>query len=246
MSKLISSKRISELYLFSVFKDGEIIWSEVNNLKVGDSICRYKEIGTNNSTIITNDSYDIILGMCLGDSSLLANKQVKKSYRLSTNHSIKQYDYMNLKKSIFEGISSYRNSLKSGYTGEAQCGFQTKSINISNEFYNSMYKESKKFISSGVNRWFTERTLAIWYMDDGSVSKSNGSVTFSTNSMSEEEVSILSSILKNKFKRYIDSLGVNLDLWLLLGDNAYDFGTDGDIQKNFFTIYQKLLCSFVS
>ena len=62
-----------------------------------------------------------------------------------------------------------------------------------------MYKESKKFISSGVNRWFTERTLAIWYMDDGSVSKSSGSVTFSTNSMSEEEVSILSSILKNKF-----------------------------------------------
>lgn len=184
---------------FSVFKDGEIIWSEVNNLKVGDSICRYKEIGTNNSTIITNNSYDIILGMCLGDSSLLVNKQVKKSYRLSTNHSIKQYDYMNLKKSIFEGISSYRNSLKSGYTGEAQCGFQTKSINISNEFYNSMYKESKKFISSGVNRWFTERTLAIWYMDDGSVSKSSGSVTFSTNSMSEEEVSILSSILKNKF-----------------------------------------------
>ena len=184
---------------FSVFKDGEIIWSEVNNLKVGDSICRYKEIGTNNSTIITNDSYDIILGMCLGDSSLLANKQVKKSYRLSTNHSIKQYDYMNLKKSIFEGISSYRNSLKSGYTGEEQCGFQTKSINISNEFYNSMYKDSKKFISSGVNRWFTERTLAIWYMDDGSVSKSSGSVTFSTNSMSQEEVSILSSILKNKF-----------------------------------------------
>lgn len=45
--------------------------------------------------------------------------------------------------------------------------------------------------------------------------------------------------VKNKFKRYIDSLGVNLDLWLLLGDNAYDFGTDGDFQKNFFTIYQK-------
>ena len=184
---------------FAVFRDGEIIWSEVNNLKVDDSICRYKRAETNNSTIITNDAYDIILGMCLGDSSLLANKQVKKSYRLLTNHSIKQYDYMNLKKSIFEGISSYRNSLKSGYTGEAQCGFQTKSINISNEFYNSMYKESKKFISSGVNRWFTERTLAIWYMDDGSVSKSSGSVTFSTNSMSQEEVSILSSILKNKF-----------------------------------------------
>ena len=184
---------------FSVFKDGEITWVEVNDLKIGDNICRYKGKDTNDSTIITNDSYDIILGMCLGDSSLLANKQVKKSYRISTNHSIKQYDYMNFKKCIFDGISSYRNSLKSGYTGEEQCGFQTKSINISDEFYKSMYKDSKKFISNEISRWFTERTLAIWYMDDGSVSKSSGSVTFSTNSMSHEEVSILSTILKNKF-----------------------------------------------
>ena len=201
---------------FSVFKDGEIIWSAVNNLKVGDSICRYKGIDTNSSTIITNDSYDIILGMCLGDSSLLANKQTKKSYRISTNHSIKQYEYMNFKKYIFEGISSYRNSIKSGYTREEQCGFQTKSINISNEFYNSMYKDSKKFISAGINRWFTERTLAIWYMDDGSVSKSSGSVTFSTNSMSQEEVSALSSILKNKFNLdssiYTTSKGIILCL----------------------------------
>ena len=199
---------------FSVFKDGEIIWSEVSNLKVGDSICRYKGIGTNNSTIITNDSYDIILGMCLGDSSILANKQTKKSYRISTNHSIKQYEYMNFKKYIFEGISSYRNSLKSGYTREEQCGFQTKSINISNEFYNSMYKDSKKFISDGINRWFTERTLAIWYMDDGSVSKSSGSVTFSTNSMTQEEVSALSSILKNKFN--LDSSIYNTQKGIIL------------------------------
>lgn len=184
---------------FAVFRDGEIVWVEVDNLKIGDNICRYKGTHTNESTIITNDSYDIILGMCLGDSSLLANKQVKKSYRISTNHSIKQYEYMNFKKYIFDGISSYRNYLKSGYTGEDQCGFQTKSINISNEFYNSIYKQSKKFISSRIDRWFTERTLAIWYMDDGSVSKSSGTVTFSTNSMSHEEVNILSTILKNKF-----------------------------------------------
>jgi phosphate starvation-inducible protein PhoH len=184
---------------FAVFKDGEIEWVEVDNLKVGDSMCRYKGSNTNNSTIITNDSYDIILGMCLGDSSLLANKQIKKSYRISTNHSIKQYDYMNFKKNIFDEISSYRNSLKSGYTGEEQCGFQTKSINISDEFYNSMYRESKKYISTEIDRWFTERTLAIWYMDDGSVSQSNGAVTFSTNSMSQEEVNVLSSVLMNKF-----------------------------------------------
>jgi len=184
---------------FSVFRDGEIKWEEVKNLTIGDRICRYKNTGTNDSTILTNDSYDIILGMCLGDSSLLPNKQLKKSYRISTNHSIKQIEYMEFKKSIFENISSYRNSLKSGYTGEPQCGFQTKSINISENFYNSLYKDSKKTISNDIERWFTLRTLSIWYMDDGSVSKSNGCVTFSTNSMSFTEVQILSNIIKNKF-----------------------------------------------
>ena len=62
-----------------------------------------------------------------------------------------------------------------------------------------MYRESKKYISTQIYRWFTERTLAIWYMDDGSVSQSNGAVTFSTNSMSQEEVNVLSSVLMNKF-----------------------------------------------
>jgi len=204
ITKIYTKDRIKPIkttknHPFAIFKDGEIKWIEVDNLNIGDSICRYKGYNTNDSTIITNDSYDIILGMCLGDSSLLQNKQVKKSYRILTNHSIKQYDYMNFKKNIFGEISSYRNSLKSGYTGEEQCGFQTKSINISNEFYNSMYNGSKKFISSEISRWFTERTLAIWYMDDGSISKSSGSVTFSTNSMSYEEVNVLSKILKNKF-----------------------------------------------
>jgi phosphate starvation-inducible protein PhoH len=185
---------------FSVFRDGEIVWEEVKKLTIGDRICKYKNTGTNNSTILTNDSYDIILGMCLGDSSLLPNKQIKKSYRISTNHSIKQIEYMKFKKSIFENISSYRNSLKSGYTREPQCGFQTKSINISENFYNSLYKDSKKTISNDIERWFTLRTLSIWYMDDGSVSKSSGCVTFSTNSMSFIEVQILSNIIKNKFE----------------------------------------------
>jgi len=184
---------------FSVFRDGDIIWEEVKNLNVGDRICRYKNTGTSDSTILNNDSYDIILGMCLGDSSLLPNKQVKKSYRVLTNHSIKQLEYMEFKKSIFENISSYRSSLKSGYTGESQCGFQTKSINISENFYNSLYKETKKTITKNIERWFTLRTLSIWYMDDGSISKSSGCATFSTNSMSFDEVQILSSIIKNKF-----------------------------------------------
>jgi phosphate starvation-inducible protein PhoH len=196
----MSPLKTTQNHPFATFKDGEIKWIDVSNLRVGDSLCRYKNEGTNNSTILTNDSYDVILGMLLGDSSLIPNKQVKKSYRIVTNHSMVQFEYMNFKKEIFKNISSFRKSLKSGYTGEPQCGFTTKSINISQEFYDSIYEKSKKFVNSNIQKWFSKRTLAIWYMDDGSVSKKSGCVTFSTNSMSLSEVTILSDILKSKFE----------------------------------------------
>lgn len=185
---------------FAIFKDGEIIWQEVSNINKGDILCRYKNNNSNNSTILLNNSYDIILGMCLGDSSLLPNKQSKKSYRIVTNHLLEQYEYMDFKKNIFNEISSYRNSLKSGYTNKPMCGFQTKSVNISDEFYNSLYNENNnKYITDKIERWFSLRTLAIWYMDDGSISKKSGVTTFSTNSMDESEVNTLSKIIKNKY-----------------------------------------------
>ena len=181
---------------FLTFEDGELVWKNIS--EVNKNIILYKENNTNNSTILCNDSYDIILGMILGDSSLLKNNQQKNSYRILTNHSVRQRDYMEFKKSIFNDISSYRNGLISGFTGEEQCGFQTKSINVSDEFYNACYN-GKKFLSKNIERWFTVRSLALWYMDDGSYNRKSGRAIFSTYSFSENEVQILSSIVKSQF-----------------------------------------------
>jgi hypothetical protein len=137
--------------------------------------------------------------MILGDSSILKNKQKKESYRIHTNHSISQKRYMSFKKDIFSDISSYRNGLKSGYTGNEQCGFSTKTLDISTEFISSILKDGKKSITSEIDRWFSNRTLAIWYMDDGNYNKNNKTCTFSTHSFNISEVEILKEILKDKF-----------------------------------------------
>lgn len=44
-------------------------------------------------------------------------------------------------------------------------------------------------------------------------------------------------LVKNNFLNFINAQNIDLDLWLLLGDNAYDYGTEADLQKNFFDIY---------
>ncbi len=47
---------------------------------------------------------------------------------------------------------------------------------------------------------------------------------------------------KNVRDAYLNYLGKNTsDIWMLLGDNAYEAGRDTDYQKNFFNIYQQTL-----
>jgi acid phosphatase type 7 len=45
-------------------------------------------------------------------------------------------------------------------------------------------------------------------------------------------------LVKNAFKNYIDANLINPDLWLLMGDNAYESGIDNEYQNYFFNIYQ--------
>ena len=43
--------------------------------------------------------------------------------------------------------------------------------------------------------------------------------------------------IRDQFVRYLGNH--NMDSWILLGDNAYESGTDAEYQKNFFEVYQK-------
>ncbi len=183
---------------FAVFENGEIVWKKASNLSTQDLLIRIKD-GSNNSSVLHRSAYDIILGCILGDGCLTRNRSKQESYRLSKNHGISQYDYMLFFKNLLDGIE---RKVKSGYTDKAICGFQTKSYSIDNVFLSSAYRNNKKHLTSRIADYMTERTLAIWYMDDGSANIKNGkaSIRFHTESFTKVENKILRDILYDKFK----------------------------------------------
>ena len=87
--KLSGNKNViktTENHPFYVFENGEIILKESKEILPGDKLLRLKISGSNNSNILTSDSYDILLGFILGDGYLLKNKQKSYGYKLFINH----------------------------------------------------------------------------------------------------------------------------------------------------------------
>ena len=67
---------------------------------------------------------------------------------------------------------------------------------------------------------FSDRMLAVWYMDDGS--NNNGSITLSTHSFSLEDQRLIVDFLKNKY--YINPIIVkDRNQWkIAIGSNDYN------------------------
>ena len=181
---------------FAVLENGEIKYKELNKINVGDYLLRLVNKDSQNSRILSKDNYDILLGLILGDGCIQKSKQNKSSYRLAVTHGLKQKEYSDYCKSIFNG--NERKGLKSGYNLKPLCGFQTKNMHLDDIFINSCYNDDfKKSLSKNISDYFTERTLAFWYMDDGSLNKT--CANFYTCSFTEQENNILIEILKHKF-----------------------------------------------
>ena len=190
--------KTTENHPFYIFKNGEITQTLSSNLKKDDLLIRFKKSNSNNSDILTKESYDILLGFLLGDGSLSRNKQIKDGYRLSINHGLSQKDYIEFCRIILN--AKYKKGIKSGYTGNPILGIITKTLNIDENFINSLYNlDRKKSISKDIEEYFSIRTLSIWMMDDGYYNPKTKSFFFNSHGFSKEENIILINILKNKF-----------------------------------------------
>ena len=187
--------KATENHPFAVFRDGKLVYIPVSELKENDNLFRLTVKNSNNARILSQENYDILLGILLGDGHISRSKQKKIAYRIGKTHGLKQLNYSNYCKDIFEGVEKF--DLKSGYTGKPLCGFKTKNLFIDEKFVNSIYSNDKKRITPEITDYFTERTLAFWYMDDGLLNKK--SANLHTCGFSVDENNILISILKNKF-----------------------------------------------
>lgn len=159
----------------------------------------YKEL------IIGNDLKQLLIGSLLGDGSFCSAGKTTKNMYLSIAHSVKQEEYLKFKVSILEkyGLSSnIRYSLikNSRYKNSeiSECRHKSRLhpifTDIRAKYYDQYgYKRIHKEFVQNID----ELGLAIWYMDDGYVTKN--SCIFSSCSFTLEEQQILADILLEKF-----------------------------------------------
>jgi hypothetical protein len=148
---------------------------------------------------------DVILGSLLGDARLeCRSKGIRASYtaRLRVHHGDKQKEYVWWKYEILKDLVS-KNPRKISCVNkkrnlkEVSWYFHTKSLKNFGIIHEIFYKNGVKKFPTDIFPIFTDKMLAVWYMDDGSNNYTN--ITLSTHSFSLEDQNIIVDFLKNKY-----------------------------------------------
>jgi len=148
------------------------------DLKLGDNIIANKihKLRSDITYILNSDQEQIMIGSFLGDGHISISPSGLT--RLKIQHGIKQEEYCKWKSTMFNCNIQYIE--KNGYAQTRALRFTTKSFYYDVEFPKNKYSCPKELI----NR-MDGRGLAIWYMDDGNISRKGNSIVFSTHSFDE-------------------------------------------------------------
>jgi len=147
---------------------------------------------------ISEEQKAIIIGTLLGDGYIYQDKY--GSCRLEIKHSESQKDYVfwfhEKLKNVCPGVPRER-------TDNHQWKFNTESNSDIVSFRKLFYPKGLKIIPRNISEILTNPlSLAVWYMDDGSLDfrpKSHCAFSLKTNSFTIEECQLLSNVLENNF-----------------------------------------------
>lgn len=184
--------------------------------------------------VIENDLRQLLIGSLLGDGSFCSVGRHAKNKCLSIAHSIEQKDYLEYKWNIlnkYNLVPRIRETkiVNSRYTHElVECRVKTRLHPIFTEIRNSCYDhDGNKRVIIDFVKDIDALGLAIWYMDDGYVTKN--SCILSTCSFTLEEQTLLSTLLLKKFHLHFN-VGKNDNSMYL---QARDFPRFVDLIKEF-------------
>jgi len=141
----------------------------------------------------------IVIGSVLGDGYLSENWS-KTNYRLSISHSQKQTNYLEWKCSI---LKDFVLSGPRRYEKTKSVSFRTISHRYLTELIRTFYVEGKKIIPENISEFITDpMTIAVWYMDDGNIRRTNGKVYgyyLNTQSFTRSDNQLLAQALNKNF-----------------------------------------------
>lgn len=136
----------------------------------------------------------ILIGSLLGDGNLRL-AEGKTNALFEVNHSIKQKLYVDWKYNQLRPFILTAPKARSCNGKRIAYRFTTRSLPVFTSLYREFYRDSIKVIPC--NLTLTPLALAVWFMDDGS--KSRSSIYLNTQQFNIEEQIRLLQLLKKQF-----------------------------------------------
>lgn len=157
----------------------------------------------------------VLIGTLLGDS-FLEKRNLKT--RLAIKHSINQFDYLTWKHKVLKPYEPGK------ITKVFDCQypfakFVTKTSSKLNKWQEIFYVNGRKCVPENIRTIFSSpMSLAVWFMDDGTIDKRQGSILLETQSFYEDEIQGLTSCLNRNYnlKAKIHKSGKNRGLRIYL------------------------------
>ena len=150
---------------------------------------------------LTQEQRSVLVGSILGDGTLrLGEGAVNVNFKVE--HGLVQKEYVFWKYQIFqpwvftEPKVSYRYR-ESGERYPKSWWFRTVRHPIITEFRNRFYEKGRKIIPRDIAKDLDDLAMAVWIMDDGSLSRNH--LDISTYSFALSEINLLQAVLKSKF-----------------------------------------------
>ena len=142
----------------------------------------------------------VLYGGLLGDSYLSKLRIKRKNSTLQINHSLKQAEYTQWKYSIFQTHTHAQpRIIRNGGWGGPLIRFSTLAYPCFTRARDLCYRNGRKTLTK---RWLAKIKplgLAVWYMDDGSLTTSNWNMRIATNSFTKAEHQLLQNWLIGKW-----------------------------------------------
>ncbi len=118
---------------------------------------------------LTQLQHEVLVGSLLGDGTL--RRQGHRNALLEINHCYAQRAYVDWKYKVFASISHSLPKRRLGNGQRIAYRFTTRSMSVLTKYHDWFYRMTKKIIPKDIE--LSALGLAVWYMDDGSKSRSS-------------------------------------------------------------------------
>lgn len=143
----------------------------------------------------SQDQLDVMYGSVLGDAYLRSTNGSKgTSYSLVFSHGEKQIEYLRWKLSIYDQFVTTKKftvAYRDFHGNAPVSSFSTISHPDITAFYHLSHPDGRKLVTNDWLELLSPLSLAVWYLDDGSLNKRYGTIVMSTNAYSLPELGLM-------------------------------------------------------